>query len=555
MTNFGAKILNNAVGALNAQQAIIANLGNNIANVNTPGYSRREVSLETNFGRGSGTAINVGNGVRVGSLDRVSDDFIERLLRESQGNFGLNGIQSEFLGRIEGLFNLTGDRLTIGSTLSAFFTSLDDLAANPASIELRANVLERAQDLTSTIRDTYNSLARLQTEADQRLVTEMQTVNSILGQIGQLNGRIQVVEQNGSGPEASDERDQRDLLLGQLAEKIGFNSLELADGTVSISLANGLSLVNGSTVRTLGTTTTPSFASGSLPPSLEGGVLSYIVYDYDTSGTSPAHVDLTQTLKAGTGSVAGLLALRGYNDSSNTTAFEGDGVITEIASRVEALTRSLLTSFNSTYLGPDRDGGTAGHQPSSGDLDGDTPAVFGFFDFEFGGAKDRGGTPDGLPTSGDLDDIAANTTTRNFSSILTLAVSNPRDIAAARDASSGPPAAAVYAEGDNRNLLALLDLRTQQQTLSSGSFSLTATWDQAYVETVTFVGNRSASVSVATSVAQSSLATAQARRDSISAVNLDEEFTRLIQAQKSYEASARMIRVADELLQQILQLI
>jgi flagellar hook-associated protein 1 FlgK len=555
MTNFGAKILNNAVGALNAQQAIIANLGNNIANVNTPGYSRREVSLETNFGRGSGTAINVGNGVRIGSLDRVSDDFIERLLRESQGNFGLNRIQSEFLGRIEGLFNLTGDRLTIGSTLSAFFTSLDDLASNPASIELRANVLERAQDLTDTIRNTYNSLARLQTEADQRLVTEMQTVNSILGQIGQLNGRIQVVERNGAGPEASDERDQRDLLLAQLAEKISFNSIELADGTVLISLANGLSLVNGSTVRTLGTTTTPSFAGGALPPSLEGGVLSYIVYDYDTTGNSPAHVDLTRTLKAGTGSVAGLLALRGYNDSSNTTAFEGDGVITEIASRVEALTRSLLTVFNTTYLGPDRDGVTAGHQPSSADLDDNNPAVFGFFDFEFSGVKDRGAIPDGLPTETDLIDITANTTTRNFSSILTLAISNPRQIAAARDASSGPPAIPVYAEGDNRNLLALIDLRSQPQTLTSGSFSLTATWDQAYVETVTFVGNRSASVSVASSVAQSSLATAQARRDSISAVNLDEEFTRLIQAQKSYEASARMIRVADELLQQILQLI
>ncbi len=555
MANFGAKILNNAVGALSAQQAIIANIGNNIANVNTPGYSRRTVSLETNFGRGSESGVNIGSGVRISSVSRVSDEFIERLLRESLGSHGSNGIQNEFLQRIEGLFNLTGDRQTVGSSLSSFFTSLDDLAADPASVELRSNVMQRGNDLTQTIRDTFNTLARLQTEADQRLVTEVQTVNSILTQIGQINGRVKVIEQNGSGPEASDERDQRNLLLGQLAEKLSFSSVELADGSISISLSSGLTLVNGTTVKPLTTTTTPSFAPGALPPSLDGGLLNYVVFDYDSTGTSPAHVDLTQVLKNGSGSIAGLLALRGYNDPSSTTAFEGDGTITQVAGRIEALTRSLLTSFNSTYLGPDRDGATAGHQPSSGDLDGDTPAVFGFFDFNFSGAKDRGVTPDGLPTSGDLNDIIANTGTRNFSSIFTLAISDPRDIAAARDVSGGPPAAAEFPPGDNQNLLALMAQRNQAQTLSAGGFSLNATWDQSYIESVTFIGNKSATISVAASVAEASLSTVQSRRDSASAVNLDEEFTRLIQAQKSYEASARMIRIADELLQQILQLI
>jgi len=459
MTNFSAKILGNAAGALRAQQAVIANLGNNIANVNTPGFSRRIANLETNFGRDGESGIQGGNGVRIGSVARQSVQFVERLLRESLGSRGSSSIQNEFLGRVENLFSLTGAQQTIGSTLSAFFTSLNDLSANPSSIELRNNTLQRAQDLVGSIGRTYSQLANLQTEADNRLATEIQTVNSITAQIADINARIKSVEQGGGGAEASDERDQRDTLLGQLSEKISFNTLESPDGTIQISLSNGLSLVNGTTSRTLDFTESPSFAAGNLPPSLGGGILRHVVFDYDPSSAGQSHVDLTQILKNGSGSVAGLLALRGFNADTNTSAFDGDGVITEVASRVEALTRSLLTNFNQTYLGPDRDGATAGRQASSGDLDGNAPAVFGFFDFAFSGAKDRGVIPDGLPTSGDLDDLLANTTITNFSSILSITPTNARQIAAARDAGTGPPAAGIYAPGDNRNLLAQIDLK------------------------------------------------------------------------------------------------
>lgn len=554
MANFSAKILNNAAGALSAQQAIIANLGNNIANVNTPGFSRRIVNLETNYGRGGAeTGIAVGNGVRIGSVARQSDQFIEKLLRDALGTRGSSDVQNEFLGRIENLFSLSGNQATIGTTLSAFFTSLNDLSANPSSIELRSNTLQRAGDLVGAIKQTYASLASLQREADNRLSTEIQTVNSITAQIAQINGQIKLVEQGNSGNEASDERDQRDTLLGQLAEKISFTALESSDGTIQISLANGISLVNGETSKALDFTNSPSFAAGNLPPSLDGGVLSYVVYDYDPSSTGAAHVDLTQILKNGTGSIAGLLALRGYNADTNTTAFQGDGVITEVASRVEALTRSLLTNFNQTYLGPDRDGATVGRQPSSGDLDGNVPAAFGFFTLNIVGSPDLDG--DGDPTIADLTAIETTTANRNFSSLLTLRPTNARQIAAARDASAGPPAAAEYAPGDNRNLLALIGLKNTPQTMSAGSFSLTATYDQAYNESITYIGNRKSGADVAASVAGDNVVATQARRDSVSAVNLDEEFTRLISFQKAYQASARMIKVADDLLTQVLQLI
>ena len=555
MPNFGAKILNNAVSAIRAQQAVIATTGNNIANVNTPGYTRRVVKLETAESSREAGGINVGNGVRVGGVQRVADAFLQKLVYDAASEKSSNEVQNQFLSRLEKLFSLTGDRATIGSTLTDFFTAINDLSANPSSLELRTNVIERGEELTSTIQESFKYLAQLQTEADQRIATEIETVNAITAQIADLNQKISVYEVGSNGAVAADERDARDKLLQDLSEKLSFSSVELADGSVTISIANGFPLVAGNTSRQLQVTNQPSFSPGTLPPSLAGGILSYVVYDYNTGSGAPSQIDLTKTLQSGSGTIAGYLQMRGYADPSNTDCFQADGVIVEMASRVEAIARALLTSVNQTYLGPDRDGSTTYHDPSSGDLDGNTPDVFGLFDFEYSGTKDRGLIPDGLPTTTDLADLVATGGVQNFASIIKLNFSDPRRLAAARDASAGPPAAAIYASGDGRNLEALAALSTTTMSLQAGSFSLNATLGEGYNQTVGYVGNLKAASDVAVSVSADNYTTAADRRDQVSGVSLDEEFSGLIQFQKAYEASARMVRIADELLRQIVELI
>jgi flagellar hook-associated protein 1 FlgK len=428
--------------------------------------------------------------------------------------------------------------------MQSFFAAADDLAADPASIPLRSNFIQRAQEFVDSIRDTYGTIADLQAEADQRLVTEVQTVNSMVGQIAGLNGLIRAAEQ--SGGSAADQRDQRDELMRKLSEKVSFTSLESADGTVSISLANGFNLVTGTQQRTLSLTQSPSFATGPLPPALNGGLLNYVVFDYDP-GAGTNQIDLTQTLQAGGGTIGGLLALRGYNDPTNTSAFDADGSLVEIASRVEGLARQLLTAVNTTYLGPDRDGGTAVHNPSSGDLDGNTPSVYGLFSFTFSGSRDADGN--GLP-----DDLAA-LGVDNFASRLTLATTNARAIATARDSGTGAPAAAVFAPGDGRNMLALSALQSQSFTYALGTYSFSGTFDQQYNETVGYVGMRSNAVTLQADVAEDKYTTAQNSRDEVSAVSLDEEFSTLIKSQKNYQAAARLVRVAQDLLDQIVSLI
>lgn len=540
MTNYSAKILNISVGALNAQQAVIATTSGNIANVNTPGYARRTVDLQTRITSGSGSGLDVGNGVEVGRILRIADEFVERQLRASTTDLGSAQVENQYLSRIQDLFSLTGDRPTIASSLTSFFSSLNDLQGEPASVELRNNVIAKGQDLVNSISDTYNALAGMQDEANQRLSTEVQTVNSLTSQIAGLNGLISARESNGTAV-AGDERDQRDQLLNKLSEKLHVSVVPGDNGQVSVTLDNGFPLVYGTNSRNLEVTSTPTFAANP-PPGLSSQRMSYIVYDYD--GTSAqSHADLTPGITGGT--IGGLLAIRGRNDPSNTSAFQADGELVAVASRVEALTRNLLTSFNTQNLGPDRSA-AAGFQASSADLNGNPPSAFGFFTY----TGNTGVTATGQPSAADL----AASGVDNFSSSLTLAISDPRAIAAGRDLSGGA-ATAQYAPGDGSNISGLIGLQSQSQTFSLGSYSFIGTYDAAYQETITNVGSAKSRADVNEKVAASSQTAAQTRRDEVSGVSLDEEFTNLIKFQKAYQASARMIKVGEQLLDEVLQLL
>lgn len=548
--NFGAKILNNALSAIRAQQAVIAATSSNIANVNTPGYSRRTIQLETNVERGAGAGLNVGNGVSIGGLTRLADEFLETALRDAGGEKARTAVEDDFTQRINSLFSLRDDTSSIGKSLGAFFDSLQTLALNPSSLELRANVLERGTDLVTDIKHTYSELAKLQDEADLRLGDEVNSINSLTAQIADLNGKV-VAREGATGQVAADERDKRTTLLQRLSEKLGFKTIEVSDGSVTVYLENGFSLVDGTHSRNLELTKSPSFASGSPPPSLSGGILSSIVYDYD-SGAGTAHVDFTSSLSQGSGTIGGLLRLRGVNDVANTSAFDADGTIVGVASRVEALTRQLLTTFNDTYLGPDRDSGSAGRQASSGDLDGDTPAVFGLFDFTSALSKDV--DADGVPEISDL--TSSSLGIDNYSSILKLAISQPKDFAAARDASAGAPSPASFPTGDGQNAEAVAALRTATLTsITVGSYSSATSFDGIYQDAVSYVGNASSRTQLNRVVAEDNYTTSSNRRDEVSAVSLDEEFTNLIKYQKSFEAAARLVKTVDQLLDQLVQLI
>lgn len=248
------------------------------------------------------------------------------------------------------------------------------------------------------------------------------------------------------------------------------------------------------------------------------------------------------------GTLGGILQLRGYADVTNTSAFEADGSLVTIASRIESLTRSLLTDVNETYLGLDEDPGTAGLQSSAGDLLGQAPDVFGLFDFDYSGVKDADGN--GIPSAADL--LASGMP--NFSSYLRFAIKDPERFAAAsdNDATAGNT---EFPRGDGQNASALAAVKQQVRTFNSGTFSLTGTFDELYSSTVNYVGTVKSRAETDVSVARAAQVSAQTKRDELSSVSLDEEFANLIKYQKAFQASARLIRTASEMLDQLISLI
>jgi flagellar hook-associated protein FlgK len=264
---------------------------------------------------------------------------------------------------------------------------------------------------------------------------------------------------------------------------------------------------------------------------------------------------------SGTGEIAGLLRVRGVNDpavgADASSPFDAVGDIPNLASRVEAITIDLLTRVNEEYVGPDADGGTPAHQVSSYNLNGAAANTVGNRPgmaalFTFGGIASLGAFPNPVQPA----NFPHNSTAFfDYSSRLEFNVSNPVDIAAGRDVNSATVAVDTSV-GDGQNAAAMATLRLDQTaTFNVGNFSYTGSVEDVYDRTVFEAG-------VLSKTAKDEFQVFKARQDqieefqqSVSGVNLDEEFAKLINFQRAFEASARLVRVGDDLFGQIIGLL
>ncbi len=526
--------------SLNAQSLVIRTIGDNIANVNTPGYSRRTAELVTTQSTGTGNILT-GSGVEVSRVVRSVDQFLNRELRERLGDRAYYDLRQQYLSRAEQPFALEDSPGNINFELTNFFQSVSDLAANPADIALRTRLLQSGQSLTASIRDAANQVATIQRELDDRVGDTVTQINTLSGQIAELNAQIRVGELGDQ--ENLTLRDNRDELLRKLTELVPADVLENADGQINVTLpGNGFALVNGTNANELVIDKSPPFAT--YPPGMDGAPLSSIVFRFN--GTSSTNeVDYTSILAGGGGELGALLNLRGLQSAGQTTAFQASGDLVELGGRIEAIARTMLTDFNQEYSGINSAEG------SSGDLNGNQTGVFGLFNITGTALTD-------LDSNGRAQ--AADLGTATYSRVLSFVPQTAESIAAALD---DDPAALTtrYNPGDARNLVdpddstrGLLALRNRQFTFSVGTrtFATGQTVEDFYHQTVSRLGS-------ATSTAQSDFDAATAREDQVkelftstSGVSLDEEFAKLINFQRAFEAAGRMVRVGDEMLQEVL---
>jgi len=244
-----SNLLATGSSALIAFQRALSTVGHNVANINTPGYSRQRVEFEardaTYFGYGY-----QGNGVQIVDVRRMADSLATSRLLDSGGELARLQQLSTLSSRLDQLFSekATG----ISAPWSSFFDSVNALSSNAAGSADRESVLAQANALVTRFRQIDQHLDGLDIEVNAGLTAATDEVNRLAKEIAQLNGQI-----GGSSSPSGDLLDRRDQLISELVAFTGGNAATQDGGLVNVFSAGGQPLVVGATASTLVTVPDP----------------------------------------------------------------------------------------------------------------------------------------------------------------------------------------------------------------------------------------------------------------------------------------------------------
>lgn len=227
--------LNTALSALYAQRRGLEVTGQNVANVNTDGYTRQRV-LMTSVGGSVIPAMyaksdGVGAGVAVSSVQRLQDAFLESRANTEQANLSYLQDQQATLGRIEQAFGEPGPN-GLQSMLSAFWNSWDDVATSPDDPAARTQLLGQAQTLVDGFNHSAQLLDAQWTSTREHLISQVQAINTAAANVASLNKAIIAATKAGNNP--NDLMDQRDMLVRQVTSMVGGTTRNNDDGSVDI---------------------------------------------------------------------------------------------------------------------------------------------------------------------------------------------------------------------------------------------------------------------------------------------------------------------------------
>jgi len=554
-TNIFSTLSSAKLGLL-AQQLAIEVTGQNVANVETEGYSRQDVSFEANTPRGHikyGGLHQIGTGVRVASIERAHDQFLFTQIMDEGDLTGSTEVKKEIFEQLEVLFN-EGSGRSLNDAFSSFFGSIHDLATNPRGLPERTDLISKAEHLTSTFNQTGNQLFMLQRNIDATIESEVVEINSLTTQIGKLNESIHANEPTAQY-KANDLRDNRDRLVKKLSKKIDIQLVQESDNQISLTLKDGTALVLKDQVFALST---------SLNANNESFKDVYI-----NSGSTKKNI--TSTVKGG--------QLRGYLDMRDTE-------IGSILDKMNILSGSFIQEFNSIHrqgFGIDGSSGLdfftpldvkVGHNvnnkgTASVSMTNASPTSISVDEFEMVFTSSSSFNLNNLTTNASLGTFEFNAgTTFNVKdgfavTISGAAVSGDKvKFSASEDAASRMSvsskitadrqkiAAGTTTNADGGNALRMANLQNElafnSVTWSSGSGSFT--FDEYYNAVVSTIGIESFSAQAILRQQEGVMLQLNSRRESISGVSIDEEMIKMIKFQQAYNASARMISMVDEML-------
>lgn len=286
-----------AVGGLMAEQGALDATTNNVANANTPGFSRQRPVMVASDPVTVGS-LTYGSGVTLEKLESLRDPILElRIQDETQQQGKLDAFESS-MNQVQVMFtSSTGD---IGTQLSNFFSSLNALSTSPAALSLRQAVLTSAGNLAGSFRNAADNLTKQRQNIDLDVSQSVQQVNTLTSQIAILNTQITSMEN--VHRDASTFIDQRGVLINQLASLIDVSSIA-SDQGLELTTSNGTALVAGGQSFALEVQTNASgvqhiFSQGSdITGALGGGKISGLLQVRDQK--IPTLLSNLDTLAAG----------------------------------------------------------------------------------------------------------------------------------------------------------------------------------------------------------------------------------------------------------------
>ncbi|GMB09135.1 flagellar hook-associated protein FlgK [Thermolongibacillus altinsuensis] len=492
------------------QQTALETTGHNIANANTPGYSRQRVNFVQTEPYPA-PAMNrpqipgqMGTGVKAGTIERVREKFLDLQYREENNELGYWAAKAEALAKMEEIMNEPSEE-GLSKTLDRFWQSLQDLAANPHDAGARSVVRQRGLAVAETFNYLFDSLKAIQSDFQKQIDVTINQINSIARQINNINKQIGDIEPHGYLP--NDLYDERDRLLDELSHLVkididvvnsgtkvsqGGNTLDIAEGKFTVYLldANGNRLNPPLVDASNYTTNTLSVTYGGA-----NGAVSQFELTDPLGVVTPYSYNAFQV----NGKLKGLVDSYGYDNGG-----VDNGVFPDMIRDLDAMAQALVQYFNQVHR-------------QGFDLDGDTNNDF----FTYAAGKM------GL-------DPLITTSLNNISAGLTNSVGDGNN---AFELGRVLKDSQVSVGGVPTNIM-IAGNNTDISSFYEGMIGRMAVDAQ---EAERIKGNRE-------TLRQS----VEERRQSVSGVSLDEEMGNMIQFQHAYNASARMITAIDEMLDRII---
>lgn len=550
-----------------ASRAGIEVAGNNLANIATRGYHRQSIHLTPARTQQLHPGVFIGRGVQVQQIARHVDEALEGRIRNGIADQSATAARQQILVQIESLENEFSDA-DLSTRMGEFFTAWSDLANSPADNSLRSLAVQQGNSLAQYIQNLKGGLVDLRDQVDKSIDGAVATTADLLDRIAKLNQ--QIVTHSGGNGSAHALRDERDLMLAELAEYLDISVVEQASGSIDVFVGSVPALLNS---RSRGLEVQRDMINGQLQISV-------------------AIVDDGSQVKPTSGSIGAMLTSRADDVTGGIDTI--DDFVNELICQVNRIhSQGQGLQLHDTATGTYRvaHAGLAMNDPAAG-LKFDV--THGSFQIHVTQKSTGQRTTHTLNV--DLDGIGADTTVTSLASeisaIPNLVGSITRDgrlnimadstdfAFGFSDDSSGALAAlgintffagsdasnmavndllnnvrlvAVaqnHNPGDNSNALAIASLPTQLLP-SLNNISLNEAWSQHVADFAIRLSSTQAQHDANLIVYEN--LTAQQQR--VSGVNADEEAINLLSFQRSFQGSARFLQVVDELIETLLRLV